>query len=57
MTIMTVDEVQTYLANHPQGNAAEWRHMIDPLDYDGCPFQGLAPGAAEALDTVAPQKP
>lgn len=54
---MTADQlVQDYLSDHPQGDAAEWRHTIDPLDYDDCPFQALAygPGAPHTT-TQEPQ--
>lgn len=50
---MTADQlVQDYLYDHPQGDATEWRHTIDPLDYDNSPFQHLAPGY-----TDTPQEP
>lgn len=47
-----VPSVQQYLSDHPQGDATEWRHTIDPLDYDNSPFQHLAPGY-----TDTPQEP
>lgn len=25
----------------------EWRHLLDPLDYDGCPFQRMVSVGAE----------
>jgi len=41
---MTKDETQQYLSDHPQGDVDTWRHAIDPMDYDGGPFQRLACG-------------
>ena len=47
-------KTETKIHHATAGELCEQRHLLDPLDYDGCPFQRMAAGPGQ--DTLrAPQ--